>query len=278
MLIEFFCPRWGSENIAWTDFLEKVKQSGYHGIEYGIAYDTPKAELDEVWNGAMKAGLKMIAQHYDTAEVDFSKHYDTYCAWLEKLRPYPVEKINSQTGKDYFSFEQNRKLIEAANEIHTTVVHETHRNKFSFAAHVTRDYLEKIHDLRLTLDVSHWVCVAESWLDDQPMALQIAIERTDHVHARVGYPEGPQVSDPRIEEWQSALNKHLQWWDKVMTRKRNQDANISITPEFGPYPYMVHDPLSGKPVSNQWDINVFMMDLLRKRYANKKNVWSVTAR
>ena len=266
MLIEFFCPRWGSENIAWTDFLEKVKQSGYQGIEYGIAYDTPKAELDEVWNGAMKAGLKMIAQHYDTAEIDFSKHFDTYCAWLEKLSSYPVEKINSQTGKDYFSFEQNKKLIEAANEANGKVVHETHRNKFAFAAHVTREYLEKIPDLRITLDISHWICVAESWLDDQQTTVQLAIERTDHVHARVGYPEGPQVPDPRIEAWQFALNKHLAWWDKVITKKRNQNTAITITPEFGPYPYMVHIPNTQSPICNQWDVNVYIMELLRKRY------------
>ena len=276
MPIEFYCPRWGSEKIAWSNFLAKVKKAGFDGFEYGIAYDTPKAELDEVWNGAMKAGLKIISQHYDTADVDFSKHFDTYCAWLEKLSPYPVEKINSQTGKDYFSFEQNRKLIEAANEASSKVVHETHRNKFAFAAHVTREYLEKIHDLRITLDISHWVCVAESYLDDQQTTMQLAVERTEHVHARVGYPEGPQVPDPRIEAWQFALNKHLAWWDKVITKKRNQNTAITITPEFGPYPYMVHDPVSGKPISSQWDINVYMMDLLRKRYVDKTIVQSAT--
>ncbi|ANE49729.1 sugar phosphate isomerase/epimerase family protein [Flavisolibacter tropicus] len=265
--IEFYCPHWGSENIAWATFFEQVKEAGYDGIEYGVAYTALEAELDEVWNGASKAGLKIIAQHYDTVDADFSMHYDRYCAWMEKINPYPLVKINSQTGKDYFSFEQNKKLIEAAAQISGNVVHETHRNKFSFAAHITKEYLEKIPDLKITLDASHWVCVAESYLEDQQSAMQLAMERTDHFHARVGYPEGPQIPDPRVNEWQYALNKHLAWWDEIVAQKKNINQTVTITPEFGPYPYMVHDPVTGSPIANQWEVNVFMMNLLRKRYS-----------
>jgi hypothetical protein len=45
--------------------------------------------------------------------------------------------INSRTGKDYYSFEQNRELIKLAKTVSTetgvAVVHETHRGKLSFA-------------------------------------------------------------------------------------------------------------------------------------------------
>ena len=190
--------------------------------------------------------------------------------WLEKVRPYPAIKIDSQTGKDFFSFEQNSRLLEVAtkHEVLTgvPVCHETHRNKFTFAAHITLDYLLRIPTLRITLDASHWVNVAESYLTDQPEAMKLAIERTDHIHARVGYPEGPQVPDPRAQEWKEALDHHLQWWDDVIACKRKKQAVMTITPEFGPYPYMVHLPYTDKPISNQWDINCFMMDTLRARY------------
>lgn len=266
MSIQFFCPRWGSEALSWDLFCRKAKDDGYDGIEYGIASNAKGAELDEVWNAAEKAGLTLIAQHWDTIEPEFSKHYDMYCAWLEKIAPYPVVRINSQTGKDYYSFDQNKKLIEAAGKSSREVVHETHRNKFSFAAHITKDYLQRIPELRITLDASHWVCVAESFLDDQPEAMQLAIKRTAHVHARVGYPEGPQVTDPRIAANQFALEKHLAWWDQVVALKRKENAVLTITPEFGPFPYMVHDPIGGYPLSDQWAVNVYMMELLRERY------------
>lgn len=266
MNIEFYCPRWGSADLPWEIFCNKVKDAGYDGIEYAIAATTSTETLDEVWNTAGKYDLKIIAQHYDTYEADFSQHLKFYNAWLKKIGPYPVVKVNSQTGKDFFSFEQNKRLIEAASASGRNVVHETHRNKFSFAAHITKEYLAKIPGLKLTLDASHWVCVAECYLDDQPEAMQLAIERTEHIHSRVGYPEGPQVPDPRITEWQDALNNHLNWWDKVVERKRQEEATLTITTEFGPFPYMVNVPATGKPVSDQWEVNVFMMGLLKSRY------------
>jgi hypothetical protein len=149
------------------------------------------------------------------------------------------------------------------------VYHETHRNKFSFAAHITKEYLQEIPGLQITLDASHWVCVAESFLKNQQEAMHLAIERTEHIHARVGYEEGPQVPDPRAPEWQPALNMHLNWWDKVVDRKRLEgaDAILTITPEFGPFPYMVSMPFTQQPITNQWEVNAYMMQLLRERYS-----------
>jgi len=268
MEIQFFCPRWGSEEMPWEVFSKKVKEEGYNGIEYGIARTVTEKELDKVWNTAEKHGLAIIAQHYDTYESDFSKHFDLYNAWLQRISSYPVVKINSQTGKDFFSFDQNKKLIDAARAIGLNIIHETHRNKFAFAAHVAKEFIERIPDLKITLDVSHWVCVSESFLDDQSEVLNLAIERTEHIHARVGYSEGPQVPDPRIPGWKSALQIHLAWWDQVHQRKQKEKEVLTITPEFGPFPYMVHLPSTGEPISNQWEINIFMMNLLKKRYQN----------
>ncbi len=272
MKVKFFCPRWGSEHLSWDAFFQKAKQEGYDGIEYGIANDTPASTLYDVWNSAARHSMFIIAQHYDTYDADYAKHYDTYAAWLEKMKPFKPVKINSQTGKDFFSFEQNSSLIEAAKtftkQTGIEVYHETHRNKFSFAAHVTKEYLYKIPSLQITLDASHWVCVAESFLEDQLEALQLAIERTEHIHARVGYSEGPQVTDPRVSEWEYALRMHMNWWDKIAARKKHEGENtvLTITPEFGPYPYLVQLPFTRQPITNQWEVNVFMMQLLKERY------------
>lgn len=271
MNIKFFAPRWGSESISWKDFFPKAKIAGYDGIEFGIPFDFPISTMDEIWNLAAQHDMLLIPQHYDTYKADFSKHFDAYCAWLEKLKPYNAIKIDSQTGKDFFNFDQNYSLIRAAEkftqETGVAIYHETHRNKFLFAAHIAKEYLEKIPSLQITLDISHWVCVAESFLEDQPNAVNLAIERTEHLHARVGYTEGPQVPDPRMGEWQQALQAHLVWWDKIAERKRVKDEVFTITPEFGPFPYMVRLPDTGAPISNQWDVNVYMMNLLRERYS-----------
>lgn len=270
MNIEFYCPRWGSENIEWDLFFDKVKAAGYDGVEFGIGNITKERELDLVWNLAEKSGMKIIAQCHDTGEVDFSKHLDVYAKWFEKIKPYPCVKINTQTGRDIFSFEQNKKIVELANRVEQNtgvqVLHETHRNKMLFAAHIAKDYLTKIPEMKITLDISHWVCVGESFLEDQPEAVTLAIARTEHLHARIGYSEGPQVPDPRVEPWRYALAVHLSWWDRVVERKKNENGGLTITTEFGPFPYMVHTPQTSEPLANQWDVNYYMKDLLKNRY------------
>ena len=274
MKLHFFCPRWGSENIAWEAWLSQVKLAGYDGVEWAVANNTDRRELERVLALTDKLGLRVILQHFETSDCDFNRHLALYTNWFEKIRGCSCVKINSQTGKDYFSDEENKKLLEVAagysQELNIPVVHETHRGKFSFAAHVTHQYLQLLPDLRLTLDVSHWVNVAESYLDDQSSALGMAIERTDHLHARVGYPEGPQVPDPRAGVWKEALEKHLKWWDAVAVLKKASGDVLTVSPEFGPYPYMVHHPRTGDPLADQWKSNSFMMHFLKKRYENSE--------
>ncbi|MDR3713291.1 MAG: sugar phosphate isomerase/epimerase [Puia sp.] len=264
MNVQFFCPRWGSEGISWSDFTKRVKDAGYDGIEWGLAHTTTDRELEEAWNCAAKHGLGMIPQHYDTNDAHFQRHKDAYEAWLQRMSIYPAVKLNSQTGKDFFHFGQNWQLIQIGNKY--GAVHETHRGKFSYAAHTTKTYLEEIPELRLTLDISHWVCVAESLLDDQPEAVNLAIERADHLHARLGHPEAPQVTDPREPEWLMVFERHLEWWDRVAARIQTEGKVLTITPEFGPYPYMVRLPVTGEPIADQWEVNRYMMGILRKRY------------
>jgi len=76
------------------------------------------------------------------------------------------------------------------------------------------------------------------------------------------------VNDPRAPEWENALNKHLVWWDKVIEFQKSKGSTIfSITTEFGPPGYMPTLPYTQQPVSSQWDINVYMMNTLKKRFA-----------
>ncbi|RYE37312.1 MAG: sugar phosphate isomerase/epimerase [Sphingobacteriaceae bacterium] len=269
MRIEFFSPRWGSENILWNEFILQVKDAGFNGIEWAIGNDVKAQEIELVWKQAAKHNLLIIPQHYATFESDFDEHYTQYNQWLQKIEPFKPIKINSQTGKDFFTFEQNSALINVADEFTARtgiqVYHETHRNKFSFAAHITKAYLLALPALKLTFDVSHWINVAESYLADQQEAVELAIERTGHIHARVGYPEGPQISDPRAPEWKETVDIHLKLWKLIVRQMhRRQEELLTITPEFGPYPYLVTLPFTKQPIANQWDINLYMMQMLKE--------------
>ncbi|RYY35560.1 MAG: sugar phosphate isomerase/epimerase, partial [Sphingobacteriaceae bacterium] len=170
MHIKFLAPSWGNI-LPWDKFFDRAKQDGFDGVEIGLPPDISQAELDLIQELCNKRGLDIVAQHYSTYEADFNQHYDTYSKWFDMIAGYPCLRINTQTGKDYFTFEQNKALIDVTVAHQTKygipVSHETHRNKFAFAAHITKEYLQKIDYLRLTLDLSHWVNVAESYLEDQ---------------------------------------------------------------------------------------------------------------
>lgn len=271
MEIQSFCPRWGSAHIPWDDFARRVKEDGYDGVETDIP--TNRKEKDLVLNALAKHGLQLIAQHWETVEPGFEQHLDAYNKRLEIMAAAKPLLINSQTGKDYYSIEQNAKLIEAAANASASsgipVYHETHRGKFSFAAHITAAYLRQLPELMLTLDISHWVAVAETFLHDQADAVDLAISRTRHFHARVGHTQGAQVNDPRAPEWQEALDMHLHCWDKVYSNNKNAGHPVlTFTAEFGPAPYMPQLPYTKQPLANQWEINVYMSDLLKSRYRN----------
>ena len=76
MTFKFFCPRWGSEDISWDLFCQKVKNEGYDGVEYGIPNNVAVKELDEAWNTFEKYDLEVIPQHYGTYDAEFSRHFD----------------------------------------------------------------------------------------------------------------------------------------------------------------------------------------------------------
>ena len=271
MQIRFYSSRWGWENMAWPEFCRRVREAGYDGVETSLPLNDSRG-TDAIMAALAAEGLGLIAQHWETADPDFGRHHDEYRSRLEWLAAAKPALINAQTGRDWFPREWNRALIAAAREISdrtgVPVLHETHRGKFSFSAAATAEFLREDPRLRISADFSHWCAVSESLLADQKESLDLAIGRADHLHARVGHAEGPQVSDPRAPEWREALEAHLAWWDRIVECRRGAGAEVfTVTPEFGPAPYMPAIPYTGQPVADLWAVNLHMMNLLRSRWA-----------
>lgn len=265
MDIEYFFPHWGSEHLSFDVFAQRVKFQGFSGIEMSLPSNV--GEKQAIIRVLQKYQLCLIGQHWETVDVDFTAHKKNYALRLHNLVSAKPVFINTQTGKDYYSFDQNQELIAIASHIERQsgieIFHETHRGKFSFAAHITREYLKNIPELKITLDASHWCNVAESFLADQPESVQLAIEHTRHIHARVGHTQGPQVPNPQDSLWNEALKIHVGWWRRVLEHARKTgQKKITITPEFGAPPYMTLLPGTQRPIANQWDINVFMVTYL----------------
>ncbi len=260
---------WGFQG-SLDAFCAAAKKEGYDGAELWWP-DTPK-EQEEMFDALQKHKLQ-AGFLYGGWQANWQEHLDTFKkgvdAALNNSRQKPLY-INCHSGRDHFSYEQNKPFIDftlkRSKETGIPVYHETHRGRIMYAASITKQYIDKIPELRLTFDVSHWCNVHESLLWDQQETVNLALERTDHIHARIGHAEGPQVNDPRAPEWEEAMKTHLGWWDKVIERKKKNGERMTILTEFGPPDYLPALPYTRQPLADQWAINVYMMQILRKRY------------
>jgi len=263
--IFFIYPQWGSAEVPLTDFFKKIKENGYNGVEMGLPMD--KSECREVFKLADDFELQIIVQHYHTDTSDFEAHREDFKRHLYHFAEERPLLINSHTGKDFFSFQQNSELILLAHEIqketNIPILHETHRSRFSFAAHICEKFLEEFPFLELTADFSHWCCVSESLLFDQKLVVEKAINRTSHVHARVGSSQTAQVIDPRIDIFSKELEQFKTWWKQIILKAHQRKRPfLSFTPEYGPAPYQQVHPLTKKNLADQWEINKFIKQQL----------------
>ena len=263
---------WGHEQLDIIDFCQKIKEAGYDGIDTWIPEDP--AGKRRLFDALQKYELLLVSHQHQAHGKDFTSFKDSFRHYLELSAEGSPLLINSHTGRDYFSFEHNLELIDIAADFSEkkgiVVAHETHRGRVGFGPTSMQDFFYVRPDLVLTSDLSHWVCVTESFLENFSGPLEEAIARTRHIHARVGFEEGPQVPDPRAPEWKVAVDHFLGWWDRMVEGRRNANASLlTFTTEFGPPPYLPTIPFTNRPVADQFEINSYMKDLLRARYGEK---------
>lgn len=249
--------------------LERIDAAGYDVLEvYLVARPEPLAEVQSL----LRQWRKPVIVQINTDGVTLEQHRQTLQQRYEAgLFAEPLF-FNCQTGRDHFCFDDSLRLFEFAAELQARhgvpIRHETHRGRALFNIPVTLRFLQALPELRLTADLSHWFCVHESDLSDQEADLATVLAHVDHIHARVGFSEGPQVSDPRNPLHAPWLARHLDLWRQVAQRARAEGREwLTVTPEFGPFGYMPLQGAEALPVADAWEINLWMRDRLRTELA-----------
>jgi len=145
---------------------------------------------------------------------------------------------------------------------------ETHRSRSLFNPWITRDILQQLPALRLTCDFSHWCVVCERLIDTESEVLALCAERAFHIHARVGYDQGPQVPHPAAPGHRAALEAHERWWTQIWRSQVARGMPVStMTPEFGPDGYLHCLPFTSIPVADLSQINHWMAERERQLFA-----------
>jgi hypothetical protein len=273
MEIKYLCPYWGSEDHQPKSFINYVKNEEYDGIEINI----PKDELFEtnfynVLNEIRRERPEFICgvqQVFGIKKETPQEYLHKVLKRLSDMVRYQPDFINSHTGKDYYSFSDNCKIIDAIEEFSMKsgipVYHEIHRGRFTFHAQSTLRYLDVFPRLKFVGDFSHWCVVSESLLDDQEEAIERMIPHIAHLHARIGTEQASQVNNPFAPEWSLHLERFTTIWKDILLYKKKRRKQLTITPEFGPFPYMPQAPFTQEPLSNQRELNIKMKDYLKSQ-------------
>jgi sugar phosphate isomerase/epimerase len=263
MQLAVFRALWGMTGTT-EEQLDRIAEAGYDGVE-GFIGASP-LDVGQFRDQVARRGLKLIM----AAAVDSREVLEPT---LKALAEYEPIKIGLHSGRDHMTREQGRayftEALRVEQQIAIPVAHETHRGRMFFTPWDTAYYLREFPPLKIVADYSHWVNVCERLPDDHQEAVDLANTRTFHVHARVGYEEGPQVPDPSAPEYASQLAWHEKQWSAIIRARRAAgDALLTVTPEYGPPTYLHTLPHTNVPVADLWTVCVWGMARFRQLFAS----------
>jgi sugar phosphate isomerase/epimerase len=250
MKLIVFRHLWGVDG-AWEQVFPQFKEAGYRGIESALP---PAARRKRFRALLARYRFDYIPQIF-TQGGTVAEHIESFRRQVAEAAAMRPRFINAHSGRDAFTGAESEQFFTAAlrieREAGIAVAHETHRGRILYNPWVTRRLLTRLDGLKLCCDFSHWVCVCERLLDEELAIIRQCAARCLHLHARVGYEEGPQVPDPRAPEYRRHLAAHERWWRLVWrAQQKRGDKTSTLTPEFGPPLYLHTLPFTNAPVSN----------------------------
>jgi len=260
MKLLLFASAWAFGGLAACQ--REVESGFFDGIE------GPPPESAEQLRALSRARLPYIAEicsggsYAPPSSVSIDRHMQDFLTQVSRAVEANALFCSCLVGSDSWTIgiavDFFARAMEFGKRAGIELSFETHRSRPTFHPWVTAELLRALPELRLTCDFSHWCVVCERLPDDESV-LELAISRARHVHARVGYAQGPQVPDPRAPEYERELLAHEAWWRRIAlaTASRGQPS-LTVTPEFGPDGYLQRAPFSERPVADLVELNRWM--------------------
>lgn len=276
MQLQLFKTLWGFDGTSIDEAVQQLLAAGMQGIE-GAA--PPEREAQDHWAALFDASSIAYIAEITTAgsyvperRASLQQHLDSLEDKLNHSAPLKPQLVTCLGGCDAWpealSIEFFTRAIELAGQYELPISFETHRSRSLFNPWVTQRIVEQLPQIRLTVDFSHWCVVCERLMDTELDVIDAIADNVQHIHARVGYEQGPQVPDPRAPEYAYALCAHQRWWEIIWRSQIKRQFNFtSMTPEFGPDGYLHQAPFSQLPVADLWELNQWMAEEETKHYS-----------
>ena len=266
MQLSLFKTMWGATG-SIAQSIEQLIAAAMHGLE-GPAPNTVQARK-EMNILLSQNGLHYIAEittagsYVPDRKASLEQHLSSLKQKLSdsvELNPLFVTCLaGCDAWPEHQSIEFFQRAIELAHQYGLQISFETHRSRSLFNPWVTQRIVEQIPDILLTVDFSHWCVVCERLMDTELDVINAIANNVQHIHARIGYEQGPQVPDPRAAEYEYTLEAHQRWWEIIWQSQLARDFQTStMTPEFGPDGYLHQLPHTQEPVADLWELNQWM--------------------
>jgi hypothetical protein len=273
-----------------SDLLLALSDLGYAGIEASLSdLGRTRQERSDFASEIRDAGLGLIVGAYSSwRDYDDDAMDDLHSplpVQVGRLRDEVMEavdlgavKVNCHSGSDSWTEDEAIRFFESIEELRWSgglglpsdvgLSHETHRGRPLGSPWVADRLLSQLPGLRLTSDYSHWVLSCERYFghrrhgsgiggggecdEGEVGVLRRVADRVDHIHARAGTTQSPQVGDVRDERESNpgGLRAFEDHWKTIRDAVASRGgAEMSVTPEYGPPPYAP----PGNPAVDVWD-------------------------
>lgn len=266
MKLQLFKTLWGFEGTL-EQAIQQVIETGMQGIEGQAPQRLPdrallKSLLDE-HSLSYIAEITTAGSYVPDRQATLQQHLDSLQYSLDTLADLKPLFITCLGGCDAWpeaeSLEFFSRAIDIVKPYNLQISFETHRSRSLFNPWITQRIVEQLPDINLTVDFSHWCVVCERLMDTELNAIQAIADNVLHIHARVGYEQGPQVPDPRAPEYAYAVKAHQSWWEIIWKSQQQRNfSSTTMTPEFGPDGYLHLTPYTQRPVADLWELNCWM--------------------
>jgi sugar phosphate isomerase/epimerase len=266
MDLRLFRTLWGFSGYV-EDAVEQAVAAGFHGIE-GPAPEGG-AERERFGRMLARSGLHYIAEittagsYVPRRRATLDEHLRSLKLKLEHSAELAPQFVTCLGGCDAWpeaqSVEFFGRAMELARGVGLDISFETHRSRSLFNPWVTQRIVDVLPGMQLTCDFSHWCVVCERLMDSEIEVIEALAPRARHIHARVGYEQGPQVPHPGAPEYARCLSSHQHWWEILWHAQRDRGfETTTLTPEFGPDGYLHELPFDRTPVADLWELNKWM--------------------
>ena len=258
----------GEQEWSLQERLEMIRDAGFDGV--GLRFDGGMLPFEQ--GNFVKTSVDFLQANGMSWEAQsYARSVEDFKSMLDRFGALGADHINLQPDVRPASLDECVRLLEGwqrlADDAGIALHVETHRNRMTNDLLFMLEILDRLPELKITGDLSHYVVGREITLpvtDENEARMRRIIDRCWGFHGRVSSAEQIQIPLflPHNAAW---LDQFTSWWEygfRSFRARAPQYATLTFLCELGPRPYAITDA-SDIELSDRWEEAQKLMRLVR---------------